>query len=277
MVAGQTSSDDFFNAPDADVLLRSSTSDTTFAVHRCILAVASPMFRDMFALPQVPGSGRWPDLPVIDVTEDASTLDALLRLIYPVEQKPAFTSIEEIVSVLAAAAKYETPVVTAHLRARLVSAEILSPETALRIYAIADRFDLEDVRKEASRQTLGTDLLDSPLSDDLKGVSAWAYHRLLAFHKTRRRGLIEALDRVKVDFCQVCHDSGGRESTMRSRPFVHFCAEVAVALDNTPSTDAVLSLPLLLECTQKCNKCGDKVAVWIERVKKAWKAVPDTI
>ena len=75
---------DFDNSPTADVILRSGGPKVVeFKVHRATLSIASPVFETMFSLPQ-PEAGK--ALPVCDLSEDANTVDALLRLIYPVEE-----------------------------------------------------------------------------------------------------------------------------------------------------------------------------------------------
>lgn len=75
---------DFDNSPTADIILRSGGAKVVeFRAHRAILSIASPVFETMFSLPQ-PGAEK--PLPVCDLSEDANTLEALLRFIYPVEE-----------------------------------------------------------------------------------------------------------------------------------------------------------------------------------------------
>jgi hypothetical protein len=75
---------DFSNSPTADIILRSGGPKAVeFMTHRAILSIASPVFETMFSLPQ-PKAER--SLPVCDLSEDANTVEALLRLIYPVEE-----------------------------------------------------------------------------------------------------------------------------------------------------------------------------------------------
>lgn len=75
---------DFDNSPTADIILRSSGPKfVEFRTHRTILSIASPVFETMFSLPQ-PRVDK--SLPVCDLSEDANTIDALLRLIYPVDE-----------------------------------------------------------------------------------------------------------------------------------------------------------------------------------------------
>jgi len=75
---------DFDNSSTGDVILRSGGPKVAeFRVHKVILSIASPVFEEMFSLPQ-PATEE--DLPVCDIFEDAATVEALLRLVYPVEE-----------------------------------------------------------------------------------------------------------------------------------------------------------------------------------------------
>ncbi|KAJ6530566.1 hypothetical protein B0H19DRAFT_1273575 [Mycena capillaripes] len=65
-------------------------------VHRAILAFVSPVFRDMFALPQ---PATEPEIPVISVQENSSVLDRALRFFYPGEQ-PAIGTLDELREVI---------------------------------------------------------------------------------------------------------------------------------------------------------------------------------
>lgn len=75
---------DFDNSHTADIILRSSgPKSVEFRAHRVILSIASPVFETMFSLPQ-PVADK--SLPVCDLSEDANTVEVLLRLIYPMEE-----------------------------------------------------------------------------------------------------------------------------------------------------------------------------------------------
>ena len=77
-------SHDFSNSRTADIILRSGGPKAVeFRAHRAILSIASPVFETMLSLPQ-PGIEKL--IPVCDLSEDAKTLEVLLRLIYPVEE-----------------------------------------------------------------------------------------------------------------------------------------------------------------------------------------------
>ena len=75
---------DFNDSPTADIILRSAGPKVAeFKAHRIVLSLASPFFETMFTLPQ---SGTEKSLSVCDLSEDANTVEALLKLIYPVEE-----------------------------------------------------------------------------------------------------------------------------------------------------------------------------------------------
>ncbi|TFK62108.1 hypothetical protein BDN72DRAFT_406311 [Pluteus cervinus] len=195
-----------FTAPDADAILRSSDQDcpTDFCVHRCILSAASPFFADLFSLPQNPADLKIKS-PIIPVSEDHLTLETLLHFVYPVPD-PILGTLDELVPILGAAVKYDFTAVIDTLRRQLVHTEFLLAEPT-RVYAIACRYDLEEEAKLASSYTLGTNILDAPLNEDLKHITAHSYHRLLELHRRRSRSAIELLkipDNIK---CAQCNGS----------------------------------------------------------------------
>ena len=91
-----------FDRPTADAILQSS-DDVQFHVHKLFLMEASPFFATMFSLPQpqaaAPATLSADNLPVVPMTEPSSTLDALLRMCYPVPD-PTLNRLELIQEVL---------------------------------------------------------------------------------------------------------------------------------------------------------------------------------
>src|ERR1700684_792202 len=77
-----------FDSPDTDVILRSSDK-VDFRVFKMFIAFASPIFKDIFALPQASkGKSVGEDemkhhLPIIQMTESSRTIENLLKLCYP--------------------------------------------------------------------------------------------------------------------------------------------------------------------------------------------------
>ena len=172
-----------FDAEDADLILRSADSKE-FRVHRCILSIASPIFRDMLALPQP----HDPDhkLPQVDLPETATTLDILLRYIYPIPS-PKIEDFATLSNVVVSAEKYGAEGVISQLRTTLVSSHFLDLNP-LRVYAIACRWSFFEEAKLASTRAVCADLVKQGenCTDDMKYMSGLDYHRLLVLQKDRK-------------------------------------------------------------------------------------------
>ncbi|KAG6332060.1 hypothetical protein ID866_7031 [Astraeus odoratus] len=148
-----------FDSFDADVILRSS-DNIDFRVFKCILSLASPVFKDMFVLgtmvyrqdhqklspsPQPP--------PVVHMFENSSTLDPLLRLVYP-GSTPTLSSFDQAKDFLAAVAKYNMSETVTGRAKDIVVAAFLNRHHAVSIYALACLFGWQDLAEKAARETL---------------------------------------------------------------------------------------------------------------------------
>jgi BTB/POZ domain len=216
-----------FDYPDADIILLSGGIEgpNEFKVHRNILSVASPFFRDMFSLPQDPALGKVQTLPM---PESRQTLEALLCFVYPLPD-PDLTTLEEVKDMLAVTTKYEFDSVTNALRHILLSPTFLHT-SPVRVYAIACRFELDEEAKIASRYTLNVNLLDVSLDgasdgapegvgEDLKWITAFHYHQLMVLHKRRAAEAIRALHEVAAKDeikCVQCNGSSFHHSLLHS-------------------------------------------------------------
>jgi hypothetical protein len=250
-----------FSARDGDIRLHSTPSNIDFRVHRSILAIASPIFGDMFTLPQASHHGVMTEIrdetPKVDLPEDRNTLDALLRLIYPVID-PVFHSLDQLIPVLAAAVKYEMGSVVADLRRELVSATLLTSKTALQVFAISDRFSFEHELKIASRWTLHTPLLKAPLSDDLKHITAHSFFRLIVMHRNRADGLEKVLAETPDPACRTCSSSG----SYSSRPAIYKGLEdvrsrARSSLESNLTGDEIVTVEFVMKSRQVCATCCD--------------------
>lgn len=72
-----------FHVPDANLVIRSSDL-VDFQVHKSVLAMTSPFFRDLLSLPQPSDSESIDGLPVIQLTEDSELLNSLVSILYPI-------------------------------------------------------------------------------------------------------------------------------------------------------------------------------------------------
>ncbi|KAJ7900926.1 hypothetical protein B0H14DRAFT_1362338 [Mycena olivaceomarginata] len=185
----------FANAPGADAILRSSDG-ADFYVHRAILAFVSPVFRDMFTLPQ---PATEPEIPVISVQENSSVLDRALRFFYPGEQ-PAIGMLDELHEVIEVLiSKYDVqciiPVAKQYLGKYMA-------DQPLGVYAVALTYGWRDVAKEAAKHSLNLPLrsqFGNKASPGLDQITGAAYHNLLQYHQlcsTAARSSFQALSWV---------------------------------------------------------------------------------
>ncbi|KAF9238799.1 hypothetical protein BU15DRAFT_88244 [Melanogaster broomeanus] len=255
---------------DADVILESSDG-VKFCVHRCILAAASPFFEHMFSLPQPPSDGK-EHRPVVPVSENSSTIGTLLQFIYP-EPDPVVTSMDELVTLLSTSVKYDFLGPIAALRKELLSPRFLE-ESPTRVYAIASRFDLEYEAQVASRRTLSCNVLDCPLSEDLKFISAHAYHRLLVLHRTRAEDA-QALLKIPHDIkCIQCSGPyyGAFVPPKWWKEFERLARE---ELATRPTTDVIFSMR-----ASGCVRCAGSIIdahAFLADLKKQIDDLPSTI
>ena len=192
-----------FNKSSADVVLYTS-DDVEFHVHAQILCMASDVFDSMLSIPQ-PNVSDPRDvhsetgLPLVRVSEDAQTLDRLLRLCYPVAD-PKLASLDDIKPVLAASVKYQMEEAMTLMKDKVKS---LCMESPLAVYVVACELDLEDLAHQAAA-TVRVRELASEYIPELDRVTAAQYYRLLHYG-TRRPPSINAnlsLNSPSLTFCR---------------------------------------------------------------------------
>ncbi|KAI0642191.1 hypothetical protein C8Q79DRAFT_917426 [Trametes meyenii] len=178
-----------FNKTNTDIILRSS-DHVDFRVYSQILIAASPFFEVMFGVPQPPPEEqhRRHGLSIVEVSEDSATLDALLRVCYPIIKPDAPSTLKTIETALGAAMKYEIELAIEHFTNALTS---LAYEHPIPVWAIGCRLELEELARHAAQllnnafqqgeeaSPFDDILLSSP--DTFTGVTAAQYFRLLQF------------------------------------------------------------------------------------------------
>ncbi|TFK33442.1 hypothetical protein BDQ12DRAFT_727764 [Crucibulum laeve] len=162
-----------FDDETADIILRTS-DNVEFRVYSLILSLASPVFKTMFALPQK----NHADTPIITISEDSSTLDALLSFCYPVDA-PRLSDVDLTKKVMEATTKYDMPEIIKHVQRQLLSFVEKEP---LRVFAISYYYEWEEGIKLAARECLSREIIQEPV-EELDAINAMAYHHLLQYHK----------------------------------------------------------------------------------------------
>ena len=201
--------DRMFGPPEGDVILRALGPPTRdFRVHKLVLSLASPVFKDIFSLPQptsdVAGMG------IVEVTDPPNALDIILRMIYP-STPPSFDgNLDTLVECLIIADKYDVRGPKARLYHILTQLNVTQP---LRVYAIASRFGFANIVNSASRRvTSAVHLPGIPeLPDDFNFVPATVYHKLIRNHASYLEAVVEVIDQTSLK--SKCHNCPERKSS----------------------------------------------------------------
>jgi hypothetical protein len=72
-----------FDVPDANLIIRSS-DHVDFRVHKPVLSMASPVFKNRLCLPQPSDSETADGLPVVKLSESSELLNSLVTMLYPI-------------------------------------------------------------------------------------------------------------------------------------------------------------------------------------------------
>lgn len=182
-----------FDAPDADIILRSS-DNVDFRVHRSLLAHWSPHWASVLHSHRPDGSswlGSSKGVPIVGVDEDAATTSLLLRYIYPGHN--GALDVRSAFNLLPAARKYT--IVPAIRDAKKVVAEF-ADEYPLRAYAVAEWLHMDAELRTAAEATLRLPLEDT-YDPILEQMRAGPYARLLAYHRRCTKAATAPLDDLR--------------------------------------------------------------------------------
>jgi len=207
----------FFTTNDGDIVLRSGTDPGPkhdFRVHKFILSLASPGFKDMFTLPQPSDQDRneESDIPVVDIPDSPKAFDTILRLIYPGVEPPKIPNTSILTVLFSVADKYNVASIHPVLRERL---ETFLPGDPFGVYTIACRFGLPEEAKEAATVSTSWSMINRDYDEAVQHISGPGLYRLVRFVQEREHtGLSrieELLGRYHVDGkADCCHWDDGQ-------------------------------------------------------------------
>ncbi|KAG8920733.1 hypothetical protein FRC01_000616 [Tulasnella sp. 417] len=179
----------FDEGSEGDCIIKASDG-VNYKLNRVILRHGSPVWKDMFDLPQpcpngAPTNSKPHDLPFIELSEPSTTLLPLFRLLYPIskDQVPTF---ELALDLFLAYDKYDIDI--SHLAPYL--ADLLSHPSLqnypLEAYGLAWRLQKGDIVGAASRYLHQVNLEKKETKDKLLRYSG-DLGSLLALHELRDR------------------------------------------------------------------------------------------
>ena len=210
-----------FCTDDADVIIRAAgTYD--FRVHKPILSLVSPFFKDMFTVPQPPTDT--PDtLPHVDVEESAETWDYILRTIYPVPH-PIVNNLDYLESLPLAAKKYEMQyVIDSHIGS--FKNRLLIRQDPLHLYAVACACGFDDQAKYVAKHAERLAVTRRSNASSLKGLTVESYHRLTSFLAERDNEWYPTLRKTGIPHCRCSNSFTLYNNIKDNLKVVYFLAE----------------------------------------------------
>ncbi|TBU41398.1 hypothetical protein BD309DRAFT_992411 [Dichomitus squalens] len=164
----------YHDSPCGDLIIRTADG-TEFHVDRKSIADASPLFSDLFYLPQT--SSDTSDKPILDVAESTAVWERIMHICtHPPEPVIDFAQLS---SLLAAGKKYSLRGVSQRMQDVLLRADYLDKKP-LSVYALACAYDLPAVARVAARRMLKLPAMLESVPE-LTSISGRAYHNLLEY------------------------------------------------------------------------------------------------
>ena len=194
-----------FRADDADLVIRAAGT-LDFRVHKCILSLVSPIFKDMFTIPQPPTDTPGV-LPHVDVEDSPKTWENILQTVYPMPH-PSIDDLGDLESLLLAAKKYEMEFVI-NLHKQCFKDSKFIREDPLRLYAIACAGGFEDQAKYVARHAEHLKVVLRSDVGNLRGLTLESYHRLISFLVKRDKKWSRILARAEIPRESDCRCSPG--------------------------------------------------------------------
>jgi len=226
------------NPPDADIILRAS-GGREFHAHKLVLSLASPVFRDMFSVPQPLETSS--QTTIIDVDDPPEALELFLQIIYPIRNPPV-NGAETLASLLRLADKYDAKAALDAHKDYLPSMCVGIPP--IHLYAIFSARGREEEAEAAARRVSFASLASLNSSPLLSFMTAERYQRLIKFMVARGEIMREILNqrhRYIVENCSSgCPNKIGHELYAGT-----IVANVQAAFEADPCTRPTEALGLI--------------------------------
>ncbi|KAF9068682.1 hypothetical protein BDP27DRAFT_1326752 [Rhodocollybia butyracea] len=203
-----------FNDDDADTILRSS-DHIDFFVHSAMLSVVSPVFRDLFDLPQVqsPRSTSPTGYSLkrfVQMTEDRHSLDLFLRWCDTRAHIPVKMSIPDIATVIHLADKFQMEGVAGRVGPHLYRFIDSEPFSVYLLSAFhASLGDTEetwgnDLARRAAKQLLSQQMpFQPPVHKFFKDMPAVILEPLYHYHRACGISIRQTIERKNIEwFCE---------------------------------------------------------------------------
>ncbi|KAJ7681351.1 hypothetical protein B0H17DRAFT_894613, partial [Mycena rosella] len=181
-----------FRDAGADLILRSSDG-VEFHVYRAVLWLLSPVFRDMFTLPQPDSEPKVPD---VRMPESGVVLHRVLRFCYPGAEPIVQTlgQLAEILEILVQRydMKSMVPLGQVYL-SRYIESDPLGS------FAVAARHNWEGLVSSAAKKCLELPLRapNYKAPEELKYISGTTYHCLIRYHHLAAEAVGRAAEHFK--------------------------------------------------------------------------------
>ena len=171
----------YLDIPDANFILRSS-DQVKFRVHKSVLAMSSPFFKDLLSLPQPPLDELVDGLPVVQVPEDADLLNSLVSLLYPIRRVTP-GSYQKVFALLTTCHKYDMVPIQSFIRDEVQRGTFPAPITseAFSAYALASSLGLGPEMEHAARLTLNQPMTFESLGEELQQFTGPALYELIQY------------------------------------------------------------------------------------------------
>ncbi|KAF8892200.1 hypothetical protein BD779DRAFT_1642922 [Infundibulicybe gibba] len=178
----RTTKDTYFSdTDDADIILHSS-DNVEFHTHRILLSLASPLFKDMFTLPQNPTMETDMEATqhIIPMSENSCVLRHFLTWCDP-RTEFVCDKWADIPGVLKLADKYDVVSLRDTVK-RMIMSSYWIRANPLGVYAIATEYQFDDLACRAARSSLKLFLGESLSVPEMGSISAIDFHDLLRYH-----------------------------------------------------------------------------------------------